>query len=142
MNHMVYSMLNQVRTDVQVLFQNKKPLVKFGDFPEIVEQVQAPINVINTESLTVDKPSEDQPLSVNPPHTETVKSISVESENVTKDPTADLHPRKRNRRDHRISRETADETGTNPESTMPVVTEQPMVRGSGTPLSDVMIDFC
>ncbi|KAJ0793301.1 hypothetical protein HanOQP8_Chr01g0028071 [Helianthus annuus] len=44
MNHMVYSMLNQVRIDVQVLFQNKKPLVKFGAFPKIAEQVQAPIN--------------------------------------------------------------------------------------------------
>ncbi|KAM0018786.1 hypothetical protein Hdeb2414_s0026g00678131 [Helianthus debilis subsp. tardiflorus] len=39
MNHIVYSMLNQVRTDVQVTFQNKKPLVKFGAFSEIVEQV-------------------------------------------------------------------------------------------------------
>ncbi|KAF5823073.1 hypothetical protein HanRHA438_Chr01g0035161 [Helianthus annuus] len=149
MNHMVYSMLNQVRTDVQVLFQNKKPLVKFGAFPEIAEQVQALINAdfgeieadINTESLTADKPIEDQPLSVNPAHTETVESISAEPENVTKDPMADLHPRKRSKRDPRISHEPADATSTNPEPTIPVAAEQPIVHGSGTPMSDTMIDF-
>ncbi|KAJ0793302.1 hypothetical protein HanOQP8_Chr01g0028081 [Helianthus annuus] len=96
---------------------------------------------INTESLTADKPLEDQPLSVNPAHTKTVESISAEPENVTEDPTADLHPRNRSRRDPRISREPADLTSTNPEPTMSVVAEQPIVHGSGTPMSDAMIDF-
>ncbi|KAJ0788963.1 hypothetical protein HanPI659440_Chr05g0198011 [Helianthus annuus] len=132
MNHMVFSMLNQVRQDVQVMYQNRKPLVKFGAFPEVAEQVQAPVNAvvadehdvqiiddppgssepivnvdmmgveseeenvfeemlmddaefnekldeieteINKESLTSNKPSEDQPLNVNPPHTEIVEYI-------------------------------------------------------------------
>ncbi|MFS8002874.1 hypothetical protein Hanom_Chr13g01207211 [Helianthus anomalus] len=135
-DHMVFSVLNQVRRDVQVLYQNKKALVKLGAFLEIAEQVQAPVNAatvenvdltgierkeenvfqemlmdttefnekfgeieaeINVESLSTDKPIEDQTLSVNPPNTETIESINVEPENVTEDPTADLHPRKRSR---------------------------------------------
>ncbi|KAJ0810158.1 hypothetical protein HanPI659440_Chr01g0023521 [Helianthus annuus] len=134
MNHMVFSMLNQKRTNVQVIYQNKKPLVKFGAFPEIVEQ-------IDTESLTADKPNEDQPLSANPPRIEPVESISVEPENVTEDPTTDLHPRKRSRRDPRISHEIADETRSNPEPAMPVVPERPPVRVSRTHVSEATINF-
>ncbi|KAJ0461439.1 hypothetical protein HanOQP8_Chr16g0627251 [Helianthus annuus] len=174
MNHFVFSILNQERTDVQVTYQNMKPFVKFGAFPEIVEQVQAPVNAvvadehdvqiidapprssepieyidltrveseednvfngrmmddaeldteldanvddietkINTESLTAEEPIEDQPSSVNPPRTEPVKTVSAEPESVTEDPTADLHPRKRRRRDPRISREIDAETRSN-----------------------------
>ncbi|KAJ0674298.1 hypothetical protein HanPSC8_Chr12g0512621 [Helianthus annuus] len=54
MNHMVFPMLNQVRTDVQVLYQNRKPLVKFGAFPEIAKQVQAPVNVVMANEHDVD----------------------------------------------------------------------------------------
>ncbi|MFS7929796.1 hypothetical protein Hanom_Chr04g00336641 [Helianthus anomalus] len=158
MNHMVFSMLNQKRQDVQVTYQNRKPLAKFGAFYEIIGQVQAPVNVVvadehdvqiidappdrtNTESLTADKPSEDQPLSVNLPRIEPVESVSAEPENVSEDPTTDLHPRKRNRRDPRISLEIVNETRSNPEPTMPVVSERPLVHVSGTPMSEAIIDF-
>ncbi|KAL9993450.1 hypothetical protein Hdeb2414_s0006g00218021 [Helianthus debilis subsp. tardiflorus] len=177
MNHMVYSMLNKVRIDVQVTYQNRKSLVKFGEFSKIVKQVQEPVNAAvavehdikiidaphgshepienidltgveseqddvfdemlmddaefgeirtetNIESLTADKPNEDQPLN-----------------NVTEDPATDLHPRKRSRRDPRISREIDVETRSNLESTIPVVTERPPVHVSGTPVSEAIIEF-
>ncbi|KAF5782092.1 hypothetical protein HanRHA438_Chr11g0504271 [Helianthus annuus] len=153
MNHMVFSMLNQnPRTDVQVTYQNKKPLVKFGAFFEVVEQVPAPPvenvdligleseedvfderimddaevdvelneNVGNvetemiTESLIAEVPNVDEPSSVNPPRTELVEAVSAEPENITEDPTADLPPRKRSKKDPRISREINAETRINP----------------------------
>ncbi|KAJ0614664.1 hypothetical protein HanIR_Chr02g0064951 [Helianthus annuus] len=45
MNHMVFSMLNQKsRDNVEIKYQNKKELEKFGAFAEIHEEVPAQIN--------------------------------------------------------------------------------------------------
>ncbi|MFS7938764.1 hypothetical protein Hanom_Chr05g00443611 [Helianthus anomalus] len=50
MNHMVFSMLNQKSKDnVRVKYENKKPLVKFGVFSEITEEVPAPVNALVAE---------------------------------------------------------------------------------------------
>ncbi|KAF5782869.1 hypothetical protein HanRHA438_Chr11g0514021 [Helianthus annuus] len=198
MNHMVFSMLNQKpRADVQVTCQNKKPLVKFGAFSEVTEEVQAPVNAtvadehdveiidaapgssepvenvdltgivseedavvermmdnvefnenvvddeteVNAESLTAEVQHVKQPTSVNPPHTEPVDFVSAEPENVAEDPTADLHPRKRSKRNPRISREINTETKTTQQSTMPVVSERPPTQDMGTPVSEAIIDF-
>ncbi|MFS7913760.1 hypothetical protein Hanom_Chr02g00145461 [Helianthus anomalus] len=78
---------------------------------------------VNNDSLTTEVPNVEQPSSVNPPRTELVKTLSTEPENVTEYLTADLHPRKRSRRDPSISREIDAETRTNQESTMPVISE-------------------
>ncbi|KAM0041766.1 hypothetical protein Hdeb2414_s0011g00370131 [Helianthus debilis subsp. tardiflorus] len=67
--------------------------------------------------------------------------VSAEPENVAEDPTADLHPRKRSKRDPRISRENNTETRTSQESTMPVISEQPPTQVMGTPVSEAIIDF-
>ncbi|MFS8025243.1 hypothetical protein Hanom_Chr16g01472681 [Helianthus anomalus] len=180
MNHMVFSMLNQKpRADVQVNNQKKKPLVMFGAFSEVTEEVQAPVNAtvadeheveiidappgssesvenvdltwidseedvfdermmddakvnenvedveteLNAESITTEVQNVEQPSSMNPPHTEPVEMVSAEPENVAEDPTVDLHPRKRSRRDPRISREINTETRTSQESTVPVISE-------------------
>ncbi|MFS7993368.1 hypothetical protein Hanom_Chr12g01093221 [Helianthus anomalus] len=55
MNHMVLSMLDQKRQDVQVTYQNRKPLAKFGEFSKIVEQVQEPVNatVVNEHDVQI-----------------------------------------------------------------------------------------
>ncbi|KAF5804867.1 hypothetical protein HanRHA438_Chr05g0212141 [Helianthus annuus] len=189
MNHMVFPMLNQKpRTYVQVTYQNRKPLVKFGSFSEVLEHVQAPVNAavadehdvqiidaplgssepienvdlteveseednvfdermiddveldaelnenvgsvetkMVTESLTAEVPNIDKPSSVSPPRTESVDTVSAKPENIIEDPTADLLPRKPSRRDLRISREIDVETRSNPESTMPVISERPPI---------------
>ncbi|MFS7896497.1 hypothetical protein Hanom_Chr00s004871g01726161 [Helianthus anomalus] len=77
MNHMVFSMLNQVRIDVHVLYQNKKPLVKFGAFLEIVEQVQAPVNVVVADEHDI------KIIDVPPGSSESIENVDltgVESE--------------------------------------------------------------
>ncbi|KAJ0715492.1 hypothetical protein HanPI659440_Chr13g0501801 [Helianthus annuus] len=173
MNHTVFSMLNQKpRADVQVTYQNKKPLVKFGVFSEVTEEVQAPVNAtvadehdvkiidaplrssepvenidltgIESEEDVVEErmmDDKEQPTSVNPPHTEPVDFVSAEPENVAEDPTTDLHPRKRSKKDPRISREINTETRTTQESNMPVISEQPPTQVTGTPVSETIIDF-
>ncbi|KAF5789601.1 hypothetical protein HanXRQr2_Chr09g0373201 [Helianthus annuus] len=78
MNHMVFSMLNQKpRTDVQVTYQNRMPLVKFGVFYEVVEQVQAPVNA------TVADEHDVQIIDAPPGLSEPIKDVDlteVESE--------------------------------------------------------------
>ncbi|KAF5803904.1 hypothetical protein HanRHA438_Chr06g0286051 [Helianthus annuus] len=54
MNHMVFPMSNQKpRADVQVTYQNKKPLVKFGAFSEVIKEVQEPVNATVANELDI-----------------------------------------------------------------------------------------
>ncbi|KAM0071351.1 hypothetical protein Hdeb2414_s0001g00024071 [Helianthus debilis subsp. tardiflorus] len=78
---------------------------------------------------------------MNPPHTEPAVISSVEPENVDEDPTADLPPRKRSRRDPRYSREVSTETRITHELTMPVISERPPIQVTGTPVSPAIIEF-
>ncbi|KAJ0479977.1 hypothetical protein HanRHA438_Chr13g0586211 [Helianthus annuus] len=151
MNHMDFSMLNQKsRENVKAKYENKKPLVKFGVFAEITEEVPASVNAIvadehdieiidpppgsnepvenvdligveseedeagdrmiddhevsenvgegetegNTESLTAETQNVEEPVSVNPPHTEPVTISTTEPEDADEDHAADLPPRK------------------------------------------------
>ncbi|MFS8033761.1 hypothetical protein Hanom_Chr17g01573371 [Helianthus anomalus] len=81
MNHMVFSMLNQVKRDVQVLYHNKKSLVKFGAFPENTEQVQAPVNEVVADEhdiQIIDAP----PVSSEPIENVDLTGFESEEENV------------------------------------------------------------
>ncbi|KAF5809750.1 hypothetical protein HanRHA438_Chr04g0171191 [Helianthus annuus] len=198
MNHMVFSMLNQKsRENVKVKYENKKPLIKFGVFSEITEEVPAPVNAtvvdehdvviiqappgsnepvenvdftgveseedetddrmiddaevsenvgereaeVNTGSLTAETQNVEEPVSVNPPHTEPVAISTAETEDADEDPMADLPPRKRSRKDPRISREDNSETRTTTESTLPVTSARPPIHYTPSPLSPAIIDF-
>ncbi|KAJ0479628.1 hypothetical protein HanIR_Chr13g0622181 [Helianthus annuus] len=78
MNHTVFSMLNQkLRADVQVTYQNKKPLVTFGVFSEVTEEVQAPVNA--TVADEHDVKIIDAPLRSSEP-VENVDLTGIESE--------------------------------------------------------------
>ncbi|MFS7963929.1 hypothetical protein Hanom_Chr08g00744131 [Helianthus anomalus] len=77
MNHMVFALIKQVRTDVQVLYQNKKPLENFGVLPEIVEQVPAPVNASVAEEHGVE--ITDAPPRVEEP-VENIDLTEVDSE--------------------------------------------------------------
>ncbi|MFS7934932.1 hypothetical protein Hanom_Chr05g00397481 [Helianthus anomalus] len=60
MNHMVFSMLNQKpRTYVQVTYQNRKPLVKFGAFSEIIDAPLGSSEPIENVDLTEVESEED-----------------------------------------------------------------------------------
>ncbi|KAF5772641.1 hypothetical protein HanXRQr2_Chr13g0579571 [Helianthus annuus] len=76
MNHMVFGLIKQVRTDVQVLYQNKKPLEKFGSFHDIVEPIPAPIISVAEEH---DVQIIDAPSRVEEP-VENIDLTEVESE--------------------------------------------------------------
>ncbi|KAJ0788166.1 hypothetical protein HanPI659440_Chr05g0188501 [Helianthus annuus] len=55
MNHMVFSMLNRKsRDNVEIKYQNKKKLEKFGAFAEIQEEAPAQINAIIAEEHDVE----------------------------------------------------------------------------------------
>ncbi|KAF5810151.1 hypothetical protein HanRHA438_Chr04g0175691 [Helianthus annuus] len=71
MNHMDFSMINQVRTDVQLLYQNRKLLVKFGAFPDIAEQVRAPVNAFVAEEHDV------QIINAPPRTEEPIKNVDL-----------------------------------------------------------------
>ncbi|KAF5812803.1 hypothetical protein HanRHA438_Chr03g0101951 [Helianthus annuus] len=189
-NHIVFGLLEQVRKDVQVMYENKRPLERFGAFPEIVEPVPALVNAslaeehdveiidapprveepienidltvveseeenvenvfeenlmadaevdendgegeteIEIESLVAERINEDQVLSVNPPHTKTFEQVSVEPDVMQEDPTTDLHPRKRSRRDPRVSFEMTRVSSVRPEVNIPVVTTSKPVNTS------------
>ncbi|KAM0037044.1 hypothetical protein Hdeb2414_s0014g00433571 [Helianthus debilis subsp. tardiflorus] len=77
MNHTVFGLLEQVRKDVQVMYENKRPLERFGAFPEIVEPVPAPVNVSLAEEHDVE--IIDAPPRVEEP-IENIDLIVVESE--------------------------------------------------------------
>ncbi|MFS7967193.1 hypothetical protein Hanom_Chr09g00782941 [Helianthus anomalus] len=54
MNHTVFGLLKQVRKDVQVMYENKRLLERFGAFPKIVEPAPAPLNASVAEEHDVD----------------------------------------------------------------------------------------
>ncbi|KAL9998751.1 hypothetical protein Hdeb2414_s0525g00910641 [Helianthus debilis subsp. tardiflorus] len=176
MNHMVFAMIKQVRKDMQVMYENRKSLEKFGAFPDVVEQVQAPVNASVAEEHDVqiiDAPPRTEEPVENIDLTEveneeenvfeeTLMADAEVNENVGEDETeigtesiiadeinedqmlsevhtADLHPRKRGRRDTRISREITSASSSNPEAKIPQVNASNSVSATGTPVSDLMI---
>ncbi|MFS8001231.1 hypothetical protein Hanom_Chr13g01187891 [Helianthus anomalus] len=198
MNHMDFSMLNQKsRENVKAKYENKKPLVKFGVFAEIIEEVPASINALvadghdieiidpppgsnepvenvdltgveseedeagdrmiddhevsenvgegeiegNTESLTAETQNVEEPVNVNPPHTESVTISTTEPKDADEDHATNLPLRKRSRRDPRIIREDNTETITTQEATLPVTSARPPIQYMPTPLSPTIIDF-
>ncbi|KAJ0876777.1 hypothetical protein HanPSC8_Chr11g0492321 [Helianthus annuus] len=111
------------------------------DDTEVNENVREDLKEVNTESLIAEVPNVEEPISVNPPHTKSVVISSIEPENVDKDPTADLPPRKCSKRDPRISRVVVTETRTTQELTLPVTFERPPIQYTPTPLSPAIIEF-
>ncbi|KAJ0791513.1 hypothetical protein HanOQP8_Chr01g0006361 [Helianthus annuus] len=77
MNHMVFAMIKQVRKDVQVMYKIRKPLEKFGAFPDVAEQVPAPVNASVAEEHDVQ--IIDAPLRTKEP-VENIDLTEVESE--------------------------------------------------------------
>ncbi|KAF5805121.1 hypothetical protein HanXRQr2_Chr05g0205351 [Helianthus annuus] len=90
------------------------------DDTEVNENVGDSEAEVNVESLTAEAQNVEEPISVNPPHAKSVVISSAKPENVDKDPTASLPPRKHSRRDPRINREVSTETRITQELTMPV----------------------
>ncbi|KAJ0796211.1 hypothetical protein HanPI659440_Chr04g0159551 [Helianthus annuus] len=77
MNHTVFGLLKQVRKDVQVMYKNRRPLERFGAFPEIVEPAPAPVNASVAEEHDVE--IVDAPPRVKEP-IESIDLTEVESE--------------------------------------------------------------
>ncbi|KAJ0694768.1 hypothetical protein HanPI659440_Chr15g0612571 [Helianthus annuus] len=60
MNHTVFGLIKQVRKDVQVLYENKRPLERFGAFPKIIDappRVEEPVE--NTDLIEVESEEEN-----------------------------------------------------------------------------------
>ncbi|KAJ0615469.1 hypothetical protein HanIR_Chr02g0074471 [Helianthus annuus] len=53
MNHIVFAMIKLVRKDVQVMYENRKLLEKFGASPDVVEQVLTLVNASVAEEHDV-----------------------------------------------------------------------------------------
>ncbi|MFS7947250.1 hypothetical protein Hanom_Chr06g00546001 [Helianthus anomalus] len=197
MNHIVFGLIKQVRKDVQVLYENKRQLERFGAFPEVVEPVPALVNAsvakehdvqiidaplrveepvenidlieveseeenvenvfeenlmadaeVNendgedeTETLAVERINKDQLLSVNPHQPTTFEQVSAEPDVIQEDPIVDLHPRKQSRRNPRISCEMTRVSSSSPDVNILVVTTSQPGNTTGTPVSDVFIEF-
>ncbi|MFS7953519.1 hypothetical protein Hanom_Chr07g00619641 [Helianthus anomalus] len=114
---------------------------KMIDDTEVSENVGEGEAEVNTGSLTAETQNVEEPVSVNPPHTEPVAISTVETEDADEDPTADLPPRKRSRKDPRTSRDDNSETRTTTESTFPVTSARPPIHYTPSPLSPAIIDF-
>ncbi|MFS7912744.1 hypothetical protein Hanom_Chr02g00133471 [Helianthus anomalus] len=138
MNHMVFSMLNQKsRENVGVKYENKKPSTKLGVFSGIIEEVPTQINATMVDEHDVEIiQALLEPVSVSPPHTELVTTSVAEE-----DATTDLPPRKRSKRDPRISGEENTELRTTTELTLPVTTARPSIHYTLSPLNPRIINF-
>ncbi|KAM0016227.1 hypothetical protein Hdeb2414_s0030g00708311 [Helianthus debilis subsp. tardiflorus] len=111
------------------------------DDTKVNENVGGDETEVNVESLIVEVQNVEEPVSVNPPHTEPAVSSFAELENVDEDPTADLPPSKCSRRDPRTSREVSAETRITQELTTPVISERSPIQVTGTPVSPAIIEF-
>ncbi|MFS7938765.1 hypothetical protein Hanom_Chr05g00443621 [Helianthus anomalus] len=98
------------------------------DDTEVSENVGDGETEVNAESLIAETHNVEEPVSVNLPHTEPVAISTVETEDVDEDLAADLPPRKRSRKDPRISREDNTETRTTQEATLPVTSKRPPIQ--------------
>ncbi|KAJ0754664.1 hypothetical protein HanPI659440_Chr09g0349351 [Helianthus annuus] len=96
---------------------------------------------LNAESLIAETQNVEEPVNVSPPHDEPVATPTVDAEDAQEDPTANLPPRKRSRRDPRINGEDNTEVRTTTESTTPVTTTRPPIHYMLSELSPTIIDF-
>ncbi|KAM0041636.1 hypothetical protein Hdeb2414_s0011g00369651 [Helianthus debilis subsp. tardiflorus] len=97
---------------------------------------------VNTESLTSETKNVEEPVNVSPPHIKPVTTIATaDDEDVQEDPTADHPPRKRSKRDPRISGQDNTEVRITTETTMPVTTTRPPIHNMPSELNTIIIDF-
>ncbi|MFS7937307.1 hypothetical protein Hanom_Chr05g00426071 [Helianthus anomalus] len=97
---------------------------------------------VNTKSLTTETENVEEPVNVNPPHVELVTTTATaDDEDVQEDPTNDLLPRKRSKRDPRISGQDNTEVRTTTEITLPVTTTQTPIHYTPSELNTKIIDF-
>ncbi|KAM0069629.1 hypothetical protein Hdeb2414_s0001g00003821 [Helianthus debilis subsp. tardiflorus] len=203
MNHLVFTWLNQnSRDNVEINYENKRKLEKFGAFAEIQEEPPAQINAILAEEhdveiteahVGVQEPIENMDLtgikseediaddrmvvdeegneSVDESETETetlAEGLTAETEDVNElvhmspprvatktviatktadvdqsreESTVDLSPKKRSRRDPRISGEMNVKVQTNTETSTPTGTSQPKINYTLSELDPKIIDF-
>ncbi|KAF5767371.1 hypothetical protein HanXRQr2_Chr14g0623561 [Helianthus annuus] len=176
MNNSVFTWINQKsRDNVEVKYENKRALTKFGIFAEIQEAAPTQINAIVAEEHDVEiieppigaqEPienvdltgieseedvgddrmieDEEQEEHVDESETETEimdEGLIAETEEISEpeESAADLPPRKRSRRDPRLSSEENVETTS--ETTNPIGDTQPRVNYIPTELSQSIIDF-
>ncbi|KAM0010656.1 hypothetical protein Hdeb2414_s0013g00403361 [Helianthus debilis subsp. tardiflorus] len=111
------------------------------DDTEVSENVAEAETKVNTESLTAETQNVEEPVHVGPPHTEPVVISAAKAKDADDDRTADLPPRKRSKRDHRISCEDNTKSRTTTESTLPITTARPPIHYTPSPLSPAIIDF-
>ncbi|MFS7938779.1 hypothetical protein Hanom_Chr05g00443781 [Helianthus anomalus] len=111
------------------------------DDTEVSENVGDRETEVNAESLIAETHNVEEPVSVNLPHLELVEISTVETEDVDEDLAADLPPRKRSRKDPRISREDNTETRTTQEATLHVTSKRPQIQYTPSPLSPAIIEF-
>ncbi|KAJ0796703.1 hypothetical protein HanPI659440_Chr04g0165351 [Helianthus annuus] len=104
------------------------------------ENIREDETEVNAESLTAKVQNVEEPVRVNTPHTEPAVISSAKPKNVDEDPTANLPPRKRSRRD-RISREVSTETRITQELAMLVISERPPIQVTGTLVRLAIIEF-
>ncbi|MFS7943462.1 hypothetical protein Hanom_Chr06g00500541 [Helianthus anomalus] len=159
------------RENVGVNYQNKKPLKKFApagtiesvenvdvtgieseedvaedrmaDDDEVSENVSEDETEteVNAESLIAETQNVGEPVNVSHPHVEPVATANADTEDAQEDPTADLPPRKRSRRDPRININDNAEVGTTTESTMHVTTTRPPIHYTPSELNPRIVDF-
>ncbi|KAJ0745778.1 hypothetical protein HanOQP8_Chr05g0170101 [Helianthus annuus] len=110
------------------------------DYTEVSVNVGEGETKVNTESLISETKNVEEPVSVSPPHTAPVTICAAETEEVDEDPMTDLPPRKRSKRDPRISREEDTEIRTTTESTLPVTTARPPIHYTPSSHSPTIIE--
>ncbi|KAJ0695210.1 hypothetical protein HanPI659440_Chr15g0617611 [Helianthus annuus] len=193
MNHSVFTWINQKSRDkVEVKYENKRALTKFGAFAEIqeaaptqinaivaeehdVEIIESPIGVqepIENVDLTGSESEEDvgddrmmedeeedehvdeseieietmdegltvETVHVSPPHVEPMSTTEATADDRSlEESIADLQPRKRSRRDPRLSGEVNIQVTS--ETSKPIDTSRPKINYTSSELNPKIIDF-
>ncbi|KAJ0765647.1 hypothetical protein HanPI659440_Chr08g0305831 [Helianthus annuus] len=112
------------------------------DDDEVNDDVDETETETLAEGLTAEIEDVNEPVHMSPPHVEHVTTTETDDANHSReDPTADLPPRKRSRRDPRISGEVNVEVQITIETSTPTGTSQPKINYTPSELNTKIIDF-